>query len=309
MYRYILKRLAMLIPVLIGVLLIIFILSEITPGDAARQLAGEFASEEDVEAIREQLGLNKPFLERFGRYVWGLITRLDLGTSYQTSQPVSSEIFARFPTTLLLALVSMLFAVGLGIPAGIISATRQYSLIDNISMVTALLGVSMPNFWQGLMNIIVFSIWLKWLPASGFYGWQYWILPALTIGTSSAALLTRMTRSSMLEVIRQDYIRTARANGLSEGRVILRHTLKNALIPVITIIGLQMRNIVAGAVVIENIFNIPGVGQMLLNGIMQRDYFMAMACVLVISAMTIFCNLFVDLAYGFIDPRVRKSMR
>ena len=158
MYRYILKRLAMLIPVLIGVLLIIFILSEITPGDAARQLAGEFASEEDVEAIREQLGLNKPFLERFGRYVWGLITRLDLGTSYQTSQPVSSEIFARFPTTLLLALVSMLFAVGLGIPAGIISATRQYSLIDNISMVTALLGVSMPNFWQGLMNIIVFCL-------------------------------------------------------------------------------------------------------------------------------------------------------
>ena len=306
MYRYILKRLAMLIPVLIGVLLIIFILSEITPGDAARQLAGEFASEEDVEAIREQLGLNKPFLERFGRYVWGLITRLDLGTSYQTSQPVSSEIFARFPTTLLLALVSMLFAVGLGIPAGIISATRQYSLIDNISMVTALLGVSMPNCWQGLMNIIVFSIWLKWLPASGFYGWQYWILPALTIGTSSAALLTRMTRSSMLEVIRQDYIRTARAKGQKESKIIIYHALKNALIPIVTVVGIQFGGLLGGAVLTETVFAIPGVGKFMVDAIKARDYPIVQGGVLIMAVISSIVNLLVDVLYSFIDPRLKS---
>ena len=246
------------------------------------------------------------FLERFGRYVWGLITRLDLGTSYQTSQPVSSEIFARFPTTLLLALVSMLFAVGLGIPAGIISATRQYSLIDNISMVTALLGVSMPNFWQGLMNIIVFSIWLKWLPASGFYGWQYWILPALTIGTSSAALLTRMTRSSMLEVIRQDYIRTARAKGQKESKIIIYHALKNALIPIVTVVGIQFGGLLGGAVLTETVFAIPGVGKFMVDAIKARDYPIVQGGVLIMAVISSIVNLLVDVLYSFIDPRLKS---
>lgn len=200
----------------------------------------------------------------------------------------------------------MLFAVGLGIPTGIISATRQYSLIDNISMVTALLGVSMPNFWQGLMNIIVFSIWLKWLPASGFYGWQYWILPALTIGTSSAALLTRMTRSSMLEVIRQDYIRTARAKGQKESKIIIHHALKNALIPIVTVVGIQFGGLLGGAVLTETVFAIPGVGKFMVDAIKARDYPIVQGGVLVMAVISSIVNLLVDVLYSFIDPRLKS---
>ncbi|HIU33442.1 MAG TPA: ABC transporter permease [Candidatus Pullichristensenella excrementigallinarum] len=309
MYRYILKRLLMLLPVLLGVLLIIFILSEITPGDAARQLAGEFASEEDVQAIREELGLNRPFLERFFSYLTGLVTRGDLGVSYQTGQPVIQEIADRFPTTLLLALVSMLFSILIGIPTGIISAIRQYSWIDSTSMVVALVGVSMPNFWQGLLNIIVFSIWLGWLPASGFYGWQYWILPAVTIGTSSAAMITRMTRSSMLEVIHQDYIRTARAKGQKENVIIIKHALKNALIPIVTVVGIQFGGLLGGAVLTETVFAIPGLGKFMVDAIKARNYPVVQGGVLVLAVVFSVVNLLVDILYSYIDPRLKSMYR
>ena len=309
MYRYILKRLLMLLPVLLGVLLIIFILSEITPGDAARQLAGEFASEEDVQAIREDLGLNRPFLERFFSYLTGLVTRGDLGVSYQTGQPVIQEIADRFPTTLLLALVSMLFSILIGIPTGIISAIRQYSWIDSTSMVVALVGVSMPNFWQGLLNIIVFSIWLGWLPASGFYGWQYWILPAVTIGTSSAAMITRMTRSSMLEVIHQDYIRTARAKGQKENVIIIKHALKNALIPIVTVVGIQFGGLLGGAVLTETVFAIPGLGKFMVDAIKARNYPVVQGGVLVLAVVFSVVNLLVDILYSYIDPRLKSMYR
>ncbi len=309
MYRYILKRLLMLLPVLLGVLLIIFILSEITPGDAARQLAGEFASEEDVQAIREELGLNRPFLERFFSYLTGLVTRGDLGVSYQTGQPVIQEIADRFPTTLLLALVSMLFSILIGIPTGIISAIRQYSWIDSTSMVVALVGVSMPNFWQGLLNIIVFSIWLGWLPASGFYGWQYWILPAVTIGTSSAAMITRMTRSSMLEVIHQDYIRTARAKGQKENVIIIKHALKNALIPIVTVVGIQFGGLLGGAVLTETVFAIPGLGKFMVDAIKARNYPVVQGGVLVLAVIFSVVNLLVDILYSYIDPRLKSMYR
>lgn len=309
MFRYILKRIVMLLPVLLGVLIIIFILSEITPGDAARQLAGDYATEEDVEAIREKLGLNRSLPERFVSYVAGLVFRGDLGTSYQTGQPVASEIKSRFPTTILLALVSMVFSVGIGIPVGIISATRQYSAIDNISMVVALMGVSMPNFWQGLLNIIIFSIWLKWLPASGFYGWQYWILPAMTIGTSSAAIIARMTRSSMLEVIRQDYIRTARAKGQKESVVIMKHALKNALIPIVTVIGIQFGGLLGGAVLTETVFAVPGLGKFMVDAIKARNFPVVQGGVLVLALIFSLVNLAVDILYSFIDPRLKSQYK
>lgn len=307
MYRYILKRLAMMIPVLIGVLLIVFILGEIAPGDAATQLAGEGASQADVEAIREELGLNRPMLERFAEYVYGLVTRLDLGTSYQTKQAVSTEILERFPTTLLLAGLSILLAILIGLPVGIISATKQYSIFDKVGTVLAMIGVSMPNFWQGLMNILIFAVVLGWLPASGFYGPLYWILPVLTIGTSSAATITRMTRSSMLEVVRQDYIRTARAKGQTESKIIFKHTLKNALIPIITVVGMQLSYLLCGAVLTESIFAIPGLGRYTLDAIKARNFPSVQGAVLFLAIVFSLSNLIVDIIYAFVDPRLRSQ--
>ena len=237
MYRYVIKRILMMIPVMLGVTFVIFSMMYISEGDPARMILGEGAQEAEVEALREELGLNDPFLTRYVNYIKGIVTEGDLGVSYTTGRSVSEEIFDRWPTTMLLAVLSVLLATAIGVPTGIISATKQYSIFDNLAMVLALVGVSMPNFWQGLVLILVFSVYLGILPPSGFYGPMYWILPAVTIGTSTAATITRMTRSSMLDVIRQDYIRTARAKGLSERVTITRHALKNALIPIITVVG------------------------------------------------------------------------
>lgn len=309
MHKYIFKRLLMMIPVLFGVLLIVFILNHITPGDPARQLVGDSASLADVEAMREKLGLNKPLYEQFGSYIWNLLARGDLGTSYQSKQPVAKEIMQRFPTTILLAVVSVILSVGIGIPTGVLSAIRQYSWIDKLSRVLALLGVSMPNFWQGLMNILLFSIYLGWLPASGFYGWQYWILPAVTIGTSSAATITRMTRSSMLEVIRQDYIRTARAKGQSERIITIHHALKNALIPIITIIGIQFGGLLGGAVLTETVFAIPGLGKFMVDAIKARNYPVVQGGVLILAFVFSFVNLIIDILYAFVDPRIKSQYK
>jgi peptide/nickel transport system permease protein len=306
MYRYILKRLAMMVPVLLGVLTIVFFMSHIAPGDPATQLLGENATTETIAALRAELGLDKPILEQYASYIWNLVTKGDLGISYQTRQPVILEVTERFPTTFMLAVVSMLLAAGIGVPIGIISATKQYSWIDNISMVVALTGVSMPNFWQGLMNILIFSVYLKWLPATGFYGWQYWILPALTIGTSSAASICRMTRSSMLEVIRQDYIRTARVKGQSERLIIMRHALKNALIPIITVIGIQFGYLLGGAVLTETVFAIPGLGKFMVDAIKARNYPVVQGGVLFLAMVFSFTNLFVDILYAFADPRIKS---
>lgn len=299
----------MMIPVLFGVLLIVFILNHITPGDPARQLVGDSASLADVEAMREELGLNKPLYKQFGSYVWNLVIRGDLGTSYQSKQPVAKEIMQRFPTTILLAVVSVILSVGIGIPTGILSAIRQYSWIDKLSRALALLGVSMPNFWQGLMNILLFSVYLGWLPASGFYGWQYWILPAVTIGTSSAATITRMTRSSMLEVIRQDYIRTARAKGQSERVITIHHALKNALIPIITIIGIQFGGLLGGAVLTETVFAIPGLGKFMVDAIKARNYPVVQGGVLILAFVFSFVNLIIDILYAFVDPRIKSQYK
>lgn len=296
----------MIIPVLFVVSFVIFTLLYFTPGDPAQIMLGEQAPPDAIAQLREEMGLDDPFLVQFGRYVLNILQG-DLGTSYKTGRPVVDELLARFPTTMLLSFLSILVAVSIGIPVGIISATKQYSWFDNSAMVFALLGVSMPNFWQGMVLILIFSVNLNWLPASGFYSPAHWILPCITIGTSTAAIITRMTRSSMLEVIRQDYIRTARAKGQKESVIVLRHQLKNALIPIITVIGLQFGFLLGGAVLTESIFAIPGLGKLMVDSIKARDYQVVQGGVLLIAAAFIVVNLFVDILYAYADPRIKAN--
>ena len=309
MHRYVIRRFLLMLPVLLGVSLLVFTMMYFSPGDPARIILGETATDADVTALRHDMGLDKSFLEQYFDYVGKAAFRLDLGTSYLTRRPVATEIWARFPTTMLLTILSVTLSVLLGIPAGIVSATRQYSIFDNLVMALALVGVSMPNFWQGLVLILVFSVSLGWLPSSGFYGPLYWILPAITIGTSSMAIVTRMTRSSMLEVINQDYIRTARAKGQSEGFIIWKHALKNALIPVVTVVGLQLGRGLGGAILTESIFSIPGLGKLMVDSIKARNYPVVQGGVLFIAVMFSLINLGVDILYAFIDPRIKSQYR
>ncbi len=296
MLIYMLKRILYLIPILIGVTLIVFTMMYFTPGDPARLLLGETAPQEDVDRLREDMGLDEGYFSQFFRYVTNVFLRFDLGTSYISKTSVLDDIMGRFPTTALIAVL-------IGVPAGIISAVRQYSAFDYAATLGALLGVSMPNFWQGLMNVLIFSVWLRWLPASGFYGPEYWILPVLTIGTST--IIMRMTRSSMLEVIRQDYIRTARAKGQTEGKIITRHALKNALIPIVTVIGLQIGYLLGGSLLAEVVFSIPGIGKLMVDSIKARDFPLVQGGVLFIAFVFCLVNLLVDLLYAMLDPRIK----
>ncbi|KUO74261.1 MAG: hypothetical protein APF77_08805 [Clostridia bacterium BRH_c25] len=307
MYRYILNRILMMVPVLLGVSLVVFSMVYIAPGDPARIILGDTASEEEVQELREEMGLNDSFFEQYGRHIKNVVTKGDLGTSYITQRSVTTEIMDRWPTTMMLAVMSVILATLIGIPTGIISATRQYSVFDNLAMILALVGVSMPNFWQGLILIIVFSVNLAWLPASGFYGPIYWILPVITIGTSTAATIARMTRSSMLEVVRQDYITTARAKGNKERVVIINHALKNALIPIITVIGLQLGRGLGGAILTESIFSIPGLGKLMVDSIKARNYPVVQGGVLFIAIAFSLINLFVDVLYAYADPRIKSQ--
>lgn len=306
MYKYILNRIIMMIPVLLGVSLVVFSMIYIAPGDPARIILGESASEEAIQDLRNEMGLNDSFVKQYLRYIKDIVTKGDLGTSYITRRSVTTEIMDRWPKTMLLASMSVALATLIGIPTGIISATKQYSIFDNLAMVLALVGVSMPNFWQGLVLIIVFSVHLALLPASGFYGPIYWILPVVTIGTSLAATITRMTRSSMLEVIRQDYITTARSKGNKENIVIMKHALKNALIPIITVIGLQLGRGLGGAILTESIFSIPGIGKLMVDSIKARNYPVVQGGVLFIAIAFSLINLFVDILYAFVDPRIKS---
>ena len=306
MHKYIFKRLLLLIPVLLGVTFIVFSIMSFTPGDPAQLILGESAPKEAVEALREEMGLNDPFIVQYFRFV-GNAVQGDFGKSYSSGREVFSEIFARFPNTLVLAVVGVAIAIIIGIPVGIISATRQYSLIDSISMIAALLGVSMPNFWLGLMLIILFSVQLRVLPMGGFESVKSVILPAFTLGTGAAAIITRMTRSSMLEVIRQDFIRTARAKGVAEKKVINKHALKNALIPVITVVGLQFGYLLGGAVLTETVFSWPGVGRLLVDAIRQKDTPTVLASVVFLATTFSVVNLLVDILYAFVDPRIKSQ--
>jgi len=302
--QYIIRRLLIMIPVLFGVSLIIFTMVRVIPGDPGYVMAGPHATKDQVEQIRAQLGLDKHPVTQYFIFIENLI-KGDLGTSTRTGLPVTKEIMARFPNTLLLALASIMIATVFGVLTGIIAGVRQNSKFDYLSMLVALFGLSMPVFWLGLMLMLLFSIKLGLFPAVGADSFKHLVLPAITLGANSTAIIARMTRSSMLEVIRLDYIRTARAKGLSEKLVISRHALKNALIPVVTVIGLQTGILLGGAVLTEIVFAWPGIGRLLVEAILSRDYPVVQGVVLVVATMFIFVNLVVDILYSYLDPRIR----
>ena len=296
----------MMIPVLIGVTLIIFTMMYLTPGDAADMLLGDSATIEQKEQLREELKLNDPYLVQYFNYMKGA-SHGDLGTSYSTKRPVTEELLDRFPTTIKLAGAGVLLSLIFGVSMGIISATKQYSIFDNLATTFSLLGVSIPNFWLALMLIIIFAVNWKILPPSGLSSPLHWILPVISLGMNSTATIMRMTRSSMLEVVRQDYIRTARAKGQNETLVILRHALPNALIPIITVAGLQFGRLMGGAVMAETVFSIAGIGKLMVDAIKLQNFPIVQGGVLLIAFSTSIVNLLIDILYAFVDPRIRSQ--
>jgi len=308
MLTYIVRRVGLMIFILLGVSIITFSMMYIVPGDPAEIIAieqhGVEVTWETIEHVRTKYGLDQPVYVQYFNWLINVLQG-DFGYSYRTDRPVLNEILARLPATMQLAIAGTLLSLTIAIPIGIISATKQYSVIDNLSMTGALIGVSMPNFWLGLLLILFFSLYLDWLPVFGRGGIEHLILPAITLGTGMAAITTRLTRSSMLEVIRQDYITTAKAKGLSEKIIIWNHALKNALIPVVTVIGLQFGGLLEGAVIVETIFAWPGVGRLLVDSIFARDFVMIQGCVFFMAVIYVLVNLMVDISYAYLDPRIR----
>ncbi|WP_152657489.1 ABC transporter permease [Oceanobacillus sp. CFH 90083] len=315
MIQFIIRRILQTIPVLIGVSIIVFSMMHLVPGDPAQVIAGEGAPQEQIDNIRERLGLNDPLPTQYFNYVTGAVQG-DLGTSMRSGRDVSAEIGARFWVTVELAFYSTVLAVFVGLIIGIISATRKYSALDTTLMVIALFGLSMPNFWLGLMLIQWFAIgvdlpsWIPffnntgWFSPSGWGSFSQIVLPVITLGTSSAAIIARMTRSSMLDVIGQDYIRTARAKGVKERIVIYRHALKNALIPIVTVVGLQFGGLLGGSVLTESVFAVNGMGKLIIDSITARDFPVVQGTILVASLLFVLVNLIVDVAYRFLNKRI-----
>jgi peptide/nickel transport system permease protein len=331
MLTFIIRRILIVIPTLLGVTIIIFLMLRITPGDPAELLLGERATPAALEAMREYLGLNEPLYVQYGMFI-KRVAKFDLGETIWTREKVSREIRQRFPATIELALVAMVISCFFGIILGIISATKQYSWFDYFSMVTSLFGVSMPVFWLGLMLMLIFSLTLGWLPMSGRIGvgtdieiitnfyvldavlardWQafkdtlrHLTLPAVALSTIPLAIIARMTRSSMLEVLRQDYIKTAKAKGLSQAKIVLKHALRNGLIPVITVVGLQFGILMGGAILTETVFAWPGVGKWLFDGVVKRDYMVIQGGTMLVATTFVIVNLIVDVLYAVINPRI-----
>ena len=305
MTRYISSRLLVTIPVVFGVSLAVFSMLFLIPGDPVKMMLSEFATNpEQIARMRAQLHLNEPFAEQFGRFVWGAV-RGDLGSSIRDRRPVTTEILEVLPATLQLSLAALVLAAALGIALGIIAAVHQNSWWDLGSMVVALVGVSVPSFWLGLLLIFLFSLRLEWLPATGGGGLDHLLMPAFALGLGAAAIIARLTRSSMLEVLRTEYMTTARAKGLGGPSVVLRHGLLNALIPIITIFGLQFGSLLAGTVIIETVFGRPGVGRLLVNAILNKDFPLVQGIVLFVAAGYVLINLAVDVVYAAVDPRIR----
>jgi peptide/nickel transport system permease protein len=310
---YVLRRLLLAVPVLFGVSVLVFGVMHLAPGDPAAIMLGAQATREDVERLRRDLGLDQPVVAQYGRWL-GRVVQGDLGRSIPLGREVLPEVLLRFRATLLLTGGALLVAVTIGVVAGVLSATRQHSWIDKLSMGLAVTGVSLPVFWTGIMLILVFALWLRWFPSAGMtspYGsgpldvlWHL-ILPAVTLGTASAAALARMTRSSVLEIVRQDYVRSARAKGLSEWGVVLRHVLKNAVNPIVTVLGIQVGFLLGGAILTETVFSWPGLGSMMVRAIQARDYPLVQGGVLLIATTFVIVNLAVDLLYAVFDPRIR----
>ncbi len=306
MAKFIAKRILMLIPVLIGISFIIFAIMNLTPGNPARLMLGDNASEEEIWEMEEEMGLHKNFFVRYFDYITDAVQG-DFGISYRNRIPVFDELFARFPNTLKLAFWGIVISIIIGIPVGIISAVKQYSIIDNISMVAALLMTSIPSFWLGLIMMLIFSLHLGWLDATGDESWTSFIMPSITVAASTLATLLRMTRSTMLEVIRQDYIRTARAKGAGERRVIFKHALRNTMLPIVTVIGNNFGFLLGGAMIAETVFSIPGLGSLMIASVRQKDTPMVMASVLFVAVAIGIVNLIIDILYVYIDPRVKSQ--
>jgi len=306
MSKYILKRLVMMLPVMLGVTFLVFFIISLTPGDPAAMILGQAATEESILALREEMGLNDPLIVQYFTYVKNLVQG-DMGISYASGKPVVIDIGSRFPNTFILTISAIVLSVIISIPIGVISATRQYSVFDNIGMVSALVGISMPSFWTGLLLIILFSLKLGWFPSGGMEGWSSLVLPAFTLAVASMASITRTTRSSMLEVIRQDYINTAKAKGVSRKVVVRKHALKNALIPAITVIGLEFGVLLGGAVLTETVFSWPGIGRLMVIAIQSKDMPMVLGCVLVFALSFSIVNLIIDILYSFVDPRIKAN--
>ncbi len=304
MGRYVLKRLFSLIPVLFGVVTAVFLLAHLIPGDPVDIMLGETAQPAQKEELRKYLKLDLPLHEQYLEYLKGLSSG-NLGTSIRSRKPVIEEILLRFPATLELAIASIIVAILISFPAGIIAAIKRDTSYDHGSLLFSLIGLSMPNFWLGPILILIFSIKLDLLPVSGRAGIAHIILPALTMGVGMSAILTRLIRSSMLDELTQDYVRTAVAKGVTRKRVVLFHILKNSMIPVLTVLGLQFGALLAGSIITETIFSWPGIGRLTIHAINSRDYPLVQGCVLFIALFYVLVNLVTDLVYGLFDPRIR----
>ena len=304
MLRYLVRRLLLVIPVLLGVATLVFSLIHIIPGDPAQTILGDTGSQEEVEVLRQQLGLDRPIIEQYLTFLGGFVQG-DLGTSLRTNQSVTVMIAERIPATLELALASMICAVMFAIPLGVVAAVWRGTVIDYAAMTLALIAVSIPNFWLGPLLALIFGVELGWLPVSGRGTLAHLIMPAVSLGTGLAAILARMTRATLLEELREQYVIAARARGASKTRAILSHAFRNSLIPVVTLVGLQFGVVLTGAVITETIFAWPGVGRLLIQSISFRDYPLVQGCVLMISVAYVGVNLLTDLVYGVLDPRIR----
>lgn len=309
MVRYALKRILLLLPVLLGVTLLCFLIFYLTPGDPARVLLGsdgQGASPEALAALRHQLGLDRPWYIQYGDFLWKAV-RGDLGTSFRGERPVLPEVLGRFPLTLQLSMISLVLASLVGVPAGILAAVKRNTWVDYGLMLLALLGVSLPSFWFGIMMMQLFALKWRLLPPSGVGTWQQMIMPSVTVALASIAFITRMTRSAVLEQLREDYVRTARSKGAAEARVVLGHALRNAFIPVLTTLGLQFGNLLGGAVIVESIFSLPGLGRLTVDAITARDLPMIQGAILIVALAFSLVNLLVDLGYAALDPRIRYA--
>ena len=304
MFKYILKRLFMMIPVMIGITFLIFLIISLTPGDPGRLILGQLATEEEVAALNSALGFDRPLLVRFFSYLSNIV-RGDFGRSYLTNLTVVESMLARAPTTIILVCLSIILTVIVSLPVGILSAVRQYSFLDGFSVLMAIFLAAVPVFWLGLILILTFSLWLNLLPATGASSSQSFILPTITMAAGTIAVITRMTRTTMLGVIREDYIRMAKAKGADERRVIRKHALRNALIPVVTVLGINFGTMMGGTVLVENVFAMPGIGTLLVEAIRSKDEPVILGCVIFLALCFSIVNLIVDVSYVYIDPRLK----
>ena len=306
MLKYILRRLLLLIPILLGVILLIMFIMDLTPGDPATLLLGINATPEAVQQLNDELGFNDPLLVQYADYIIGIVHG-DLGTSWQTSRSVFGEILSRFPVTLKLAVFSIILTAIIGIPLGIISAIKKYSVLDMICTSGAMIFTSLPRFWLGMMLILFFSVQLGWLPSNGIGTWKHYILPVFTLAAPTAAKIMRLTRTTMLETIRSDYVRTARSKGASERRIIAHHELKNAILPVVTTLGIEFGQLLGGAILIETVFSMQGISTLMINAIRMKDTTLVTGSIVFFATMVCLTMLVIDLVYTVIDPRIRTK--